>query len=352
MARVRLREEVISGPDAPVLLRHVLIRGSNAEIGRAIAELAIDHDGLRAEAFVADGRFVRARRTYFERNYPIHAQRMRGVAAAFGLRPDDDRFDFSILGVRAGDGVADALTGVATYSPPWTTETGHGLLRRTAKPPEKPKSLPQLYLMEWHPAGAAHASIALHGFDLLSGTVHGVNNAGLAVSAVASAGVPLTSPGLPDRRPRAVPAVGLHELGLLRFVLDTCATIDDAQAALLGARAFRMLAPARYLVADRSGRSFAYESSADGSAQRIVDGSAGPQSIASPAAHWATKAKAAECADHCPTGNVAEPLRIAETGAHEGASWWECVVDQERRSLEVRHGPNPGGVWELLGETG
>lgn len=325
MPRIRLHEELIPGPDGQVLLRHLAVRGSNAEIGRASAELAISRYGLRPEALLADGRFVRARRTDFERNYPIHAQRMRGVAAAFGLRADDDRFDFSILRVQAGDGQADALTASATYSPPWTTDTGHGLLCRTAKLPDLPMRQLELYLMEWHPSGAAYASIALHAFDLLSGTVQGINSTGLAVVAVASPELRLTNRGPLDKLSRTVPAVGLHELGLLRFVLDTCATVDDAQAALLGARAFRMVTPAHYLIADRSGRSFTYEASVDGSAQQINDGAAEPQVIGTPSARSAAKADL------------------------QRTQWWRCVVDQERHILEVRFGLAPGGLAEHTG---
>lgn len=334
MASIRLREEVISGPDAPVLLRHLAVRGSNAEIGRAIAELAINRYGLRAEDLLADGRFVRARRAYFERDYPIHAQRMRGVAAGFGLRPDDDRFDFSILRVQASDGAAVALTAVASYSPPSMTDTG--MLRWTARRPDLPMGQLEFYLMEWHPSGAAHASVALHAFDLTSGAVLGVNSKGLAVSAVASAEVRLSTPHLPGQHPRAASAVGLHELGLLRLVLDTCASVDDAQAALLGARTFRMFAPARYLIADRSGRSFTYESSVNGSAQRIVDGAGAAQSISSPGARWGTN-------------NLRHP---GDDEPLQGEPWWECVVDQERRSLGTRFGPAQGCLCVHLHETG
>ena len=44
----------------------------------------------------------RVQRRYLEKNYPILAARMRGVAAAFGKPPDDDAWDFSGLGYLLG----------------------------------------------------------------------------------------------------------------------------------------------------------------------------------------------------------------------------------------------------------
>lgn len=316
MARVRLREGVLAPPDVPVIVHHVVASCSNVDIGRAIAELAIDRYGLRADALLGDGRFVRARRNYFQRNYPIHLQRMRGVASAFGLRPDDDRFDFSVLRTGTGQTSSGGLIGLATYAPPWTTETGHGLLSRSAELPDPSSGRLELCLMEWHPLGRAYASIALHADDLLSGTVHGINAPGLAVSAVASTDAIRDSGAKEPRAPgiRALRASGLHELQLMRFVLDTCATVDDAQAALLGARDFAMVRPARYLIADRDGRSFVYEASATRHAQHIIDGAAESQLISS--------------------GTLDRPH----------AQRWRCVADQQNWSLEVSFGPGTSAL--------
>ena len=134
VAQARIREEVLTSSRMPLIVRRVRVRGSNAQVGRAMAELAIERYGLRAEALLADGRYARARRAYFLRNYPSQLERMRGVAAAFGLRVDDDRFDFSVLPIGVVPG--DVLAATATYRPPWASHTGHGLLLRSAELPD------------------------------------------------------------------------------------------------------------------------------------------------------------------------------------------------------------------------
>lgn len=313
MNRARVREELLlGGPDAPVVLRHVVVAGSNTEVGRAVAELAIERYGLSAEALLSDGRYVRARRAYFQRTYPIHWQRMRGVAAAFGLQAEDDRFDFSILPVRPFAEVGQGLPCAATYRPPWTNDTGHGLLSQSC---EVRGARPELYVMEWYGTRSGHASIALHAFDLLSGTLQGVNRAGLIVSTVA--GDAIDDRGA--RRSRAerglACAVGLHELQLMRFVLDTCTTVDEAQAALLGARDFWIFAPARYLIADSSGRSFAYESPLGHGIQCLVDAEAEPQTIGPPD----------PSPEEGPRGGAGRPPTPR----------WACIVDQKRLTLDL-----------------
>ncbi len=313
MARVRVQEETLGLANERAMIRHVKVRGSNAEIGQAVGGLASSRYGVRPENLLGDARFVRARRTNLERTYPIHIERMRGVARAFDLRLDDDRFDFSIL--RRGGNLPGAtwLQGAARYTPGWATGEGHSVLRRDATPASGQGPL-ELYVMEWRTRGTLLDSIAVHVDDLLSGAIAGVNAAGLGIVAVGIAAPP-THAAEPLVRSKSVSAVGLHELGLVRLVLDTCGTVDGAQAALLAANVFPMTALARYLVADATGRSFVYETSLDHGIQTIVDGGGDPQGINS----W--------------TGDE-EPADAA----------WRCILDLEARTLEVavETAPLPG----------
>ena len=337
MAQVRVQEEVLAPAGVPVIVRRVRARGSNVAIGRALAELAIARYGLRPDALLADVRYVRARRTYFRRNYPIQLERMRGVAVALGLRLDDDRFDFSMLRTRPGESAADVLGAVATYVPPWASGIGPGLLRRSARLPDAASDKRDLYVMEWHPSGAAHPSIALHAYDLLSGTLAGINKAGLVVAAVAAGGDPMSI----EHQLGFANAIGLHELQLMRFLLDTCTTVDDAQAALLGVREFTLITSTRYLVADRNGRSFAYEPGL--TAQRILDGALECQVIGSSGALSLAGIEAAST-DAPPAADDAAPVDAAD----QSDGWWDCVADQERRSLAVRfRDPATGSVREV-----
>ncbi len=357
MVRSRLQEHPIPETTPAVLIRHLTIRGSNVEIGRVVAQVATAQQHVTLEQLVSDARLVRARRRTFERGYPIHARRMQGVAAAFGLRPDDDRFDFSLLATSPGICGLPLHDAFATYSPPWTTDCGHGILRWTGSLP------PEAYVMEWLPGGGTHPSLALHGLDLLSGTVLGVNDAGLVACAVADHRVPSPSCcGPSGANATLARAVGLHELALLRLVLDTCATVDDAQAALLGAPAFRMFGSVRYLIADRTGRSFTYEATNDGSVQRIVEGGAEPMELAVGADPMPDPQRPRSGGGSSITGQTRGTARQGTRAApearrgprrHDPAAHtavpfdqhWDCLLDQDRRDLEVRvagDGPTSG----------
>src|SRR5688500_6130701 len=117
------------------------------------------------------------------------------------------------------------------------------------------------YILEWYPEDGGYPSLAIHAFDALAGTLDGINSAGLAVAiladeeAMAELG-PRVEMHLGPRR-----VVGLHELQVMRFLLDTCATADEAMQALLTVKQHYMFVPCHYIVADLAGASFIYENS-------------------------------------------------------------------------------------------
>src|SRR4029077_2536985 len=74
----------------------LVLRGTNEQIGRALAEIAKERYGTRLEPS-KDPLRERALRKFLEQNYPILLDRMRGVAAAYGKSIDDDEWDFAGL---------------------------------------------------------------------------------------------------------------------------------------------------------------------------------------------------------------------------------------------------------------
>ena len=75
---------------------HLVLRGTNPEIGQAVAEEARRAFSWQPVA-AADITRNRARRRWFERHWPPHYDRMCGVAMACDLEVDDDRYDFGTL---------------------------------------------------------------------------------------------------------------------------------------------------------------------------------------------------------------------------------------------------------------
>src|SRR5262245_32237582 len=250
---------IAGGPGDSLEVRHIVLRGTNEQIGRALADLAKARYGTRPDR-AADPLQVRAERSFLERNDPILLDRMRGVAAAFGKSIEDEGWDFSTIGfvdLRAGCSIA--------YLPPSSTSSGKGVVSRdydfttgslswgflqpgllhpTARP----------YLMELHP-DRGYASIAMVAYDLLSGVLDGINSEGLTVSLAMDDTLFSGSKVEPTR----APAVGLGELQTLRLLLDTCATAEEAKQTLLATKQYYQYVPVHYLIADRFGNAFVWE---------------------------------------------------------------------------------------------
>jgi len=171
-ASPKVRETVIAGsPDHFMEARHVVLKGSDFEIGKQMAAVAM-REGIKARK--SSNRLLsRCKRLYFARNYPAHIERMKGTAAAFGLPFEDDQYDFS--GLWQSSMPAPACS--AVFYPGSSTENGHSLLSRnydfitgtlrgTAPKPGERAVMARPYLIEMHP-NKGYASLAMSAFDIL-----------------------------------------------------------------------------------------------------------------------------------------------------------------------------------------
>lgn len=272
------RDEVVvgGGPEDFPTVRYIRLEGTDREIGRALAEIARREHGASAGPIPAEDPVVqRVRWRWFRANHAPLAERIRGIADAFDVDPDDPRWDLG------GLGTFDLPAGCsAVWFPAEGTKEGHGLLARnfdfpTATltqmirmppvPGERPLSSSP-YVVELRPEGG-YASVTVGIMDLL-GAMDGMNEAGLTVALLADN-------ESPDPEPTFRSQVGLSEQQVVRFLLDTCATVDQAKEALLAAKHYYMFMPSHFLVADRSGAAFVWEHSRGHNAEHIVDARAG-----------------------------------------------------------------------------
>jgi hypothetical protein len=102
--------------------RHIVLKGNNTQIGMALAEISQKEYGVKTLVKYADPIYGKARQEYMARNYPIMLERMMGVAAAYGISPDNGTFDTSMLPYDAG-----SLACSAVYFPPSTTVNAHAV---------------------------------------------------------------------------------------------------------------------------------------------------------------------------------------------------------------------------------
>jgi hypothetical protein len=263
---------VAGGPKNLMEVRHLILKGSNEEIGRALAKVAAER--FQVEPVPAPDRFRnRLQRRFIEKNYPILHERMRGVATAFGKKVDDDSLNFSglhyLVDFRPGcsvvyypPGLTATNTGIVSRNYDFSTGTlfgtkpAAGQLAATARP----------YIVEMYP-DQGYASLALYSYDLLSGALDGINSEGLTVALLADDELMNKYP----MEPAGTDAVGLGVLQVLRLLLDTCANVEEAKETLLLTKQYYEIVPVHYLIADRHGKSFVWEYSQAHNREYIIE---------------------------------------------------------------------------------
>lgn len=267
---------VAGGPEHFMEVRHVVMKGTNFAIGEKLGEIART-SGFRPDPR-GDALLNSVQREYLARTYPILHERMRGIAAAFGLDIHDDRYDFSnILLFPVGPPGCSAV-----FYPGTHTASGHGILsrnydfttgtidgRRATGDEEAVMAHP--FIFELYP-DQGYASLAVCAFELLGGVLDGINEKGLAVAIFGDDDTAVRHGMHPSN------GVGLYELMSMRYLLDTCADVAEAKKALLMSKHIYSFVPCHYLIADRSGASFIFEFSPYRHDTYIVDGN-GPQCI-------------------------------------------------------------------------
>ncbi|OHB59354.1 MAG: hypothetical protein A2167_07325 [Planctomycetes bacterium RBG_13_46_10] len=262
---------VTSSPKDFVEVRHVVIKGTNFQIGKKIAEIAQKNNLVMALSGLDNSR-NRMQRTYIEQNYPIHYERMKGAAATLGWNLHDDSFDFSGLLVQME---LPGITGcTAVFYPAPFTEAGHNVLSRNfdfstrtlqvtnPKTGKKP-ALVSPYVFEIYP-DKGYASLYISAYEYLGGVLDGINSQGLVVAVFAE----METMGV--SKPTA--GVGIHEILCMRYLLDTCKDVEQAKEALLSLKHFYIYIPCHYLIADRNGKSFIFEFSPQRDKTFITDG--------------------------------------------------------------------------------
>lgn len=131
--------------------------------------------------------------------------------------------------------------------------------------PDEPGALPltaRPSVLELHLTGGL-ASLSVTFLDLL-GAMDGVNEAGLSVALLADDESPTPEPSIRSQ-------VGLSEQQGVRYLLETCRTVDEARDALRWAKQCYQFIPCHFLVRDRTGRAFVWERSRGHNIEHVVE---------------------------------------------------------------------------------
>ncbi|SES88549.1 Acyl-coenzyme A:6-aminopenicillanic acid acyl-transferase [Natronincola peptidivorans] len=253
---------ILSSPEDSLEVRHLVLKGSNYEIGKKLGEIAKEVHGIEKKPS-EDLLQTRCQRIYLEKNYPIYLERMKGTAATYNKDLSKDAVDFSLLGELALDTGCSAV-----YYPPNSTASGHGIISRNLDfyMPSKTPAFSKPYIVEMYP-DEGYPSITILSFQLLGEALEGINSEGLTVIHLADDESAVNH----SIEPTFSNAVGINELKSVQLLLDTCATVEEAKEVLLTNKHFYIFQPIHLLIADRFGNSFVWEYSHAHNKEYIVD---------------------------------------------------------------------------------
>ncbi|QSH42247.1 C45 family autoproteolytic acyltransferase/hydrolase [Lentisphaerota bacterium ZTH] len=274
-AAVIEKNSIICGTDKTDYLqvRHIVLRGSNMDIGKALGEIARRDYASNPGQYIKPI-FAESRRAYMQRNFPAMLERMKGVAAAFGKSRNSNLYDFSALPYDAAPFNCSAV-----FIPPEHSFSKNPLLGRTcdfymcslaemtgSKTTEKqPKLFQRSYVLEIYP-DKGYASIAFGTMDLMNPMIGGMNEKGLVVCALADNDLPGKANKLAGGR-----SSGVNSMQLVRLILETCATVKEAKIAYINNKPLYMFDSAHFLVAEPSGKAAVLETAIDDLLPRITD---------------------------------------------------------------------------------
>lgn len=259
-------------------VRHIVIKGTNEEIGEALGEIAKNEYGVSGLLQYPDALYAEAAKIYLKTNYPILWERSRGVAAVYAQTGSDSKAICNQLVYDAGPWNGCS----SVYYPPALTKTNSGFLGHNMDYPlcsiDKLLKLPgeegsamfaRNYVIELYP-DKGYASIGVGTGDLLS-VVSGMNEEGLiAVLHTDNYTIINTDPE-PDISGLIFPTQ------IVRCVLDTCKNIDEAKVAILNNKISFTFEPAHLLIADATGRSVTVEINHNNARVEFTENPGSPQ---------------------------------------------------------------------------
>jgi len=252
-------------------LYHIIAEGTNEDIGYELGCLARDTHSLDKSTNV-DSSVVKSQYDYLRLRYPGHYGRMSGFAKAYGKSLNDYNYDFSFFG-QVPNGTACS----AVYYPPAITSTGHGYISRNLDfsiPKDLKREKPifpfkHSYVVEMYPE-SCFPSISLFCFEVFGLALEGINSEGLSVIHLADADTRIDHESLSTEQTQK----GFNEFLPIQYLLDTCATANEAMKALKQMEHHHVAIPVHLLIADKQGYSFVFEYSPDGSKKIFIQGSA------------------------------------------------------------------------------
>jgi hypothetical protein len=269
-------QEVVAGKASDLMIvRHVVLRGTNEAIGKRLAQIAAKVHGAKPASLQPD--VLGQRLSWFKAHYPEVLARAKGVQSAIPSAAKGT--DFTSLPY---DMDVNPACSVVFY-PGSAVTNGHAMLSRNYDFPKG--SYAQItrqpgranarsmtgdpYVIEMHP-DKGYASLYICAYDLLRGAIDGVNEKGVSVALLAD--------DMTSKRTRGTARVGLGEIDLPRFILDKASSAKGARRLLTKVPYYSTFTACHYIISDASGDSFIFEVD-ENNRHHVVEGRGKPQLI-------------------------------------------------------------------------
>jgi hypothetical protein len=326
------------------------VSGTNRAIGAVLADHAARHFGTAPDQA---GPTTTARASILAEVAPHILARAEGVRERF---PDADPFGLPFL----MDGPPAELPAACSVAllprrgarGPWLVRNfDFGFLSASALTGGPGTGAPMVsapHVLSLSPDDGGYPTLGVSVFDLFGGLTDGVNAQGLGVALLQHI----------DGARLLGPPGAFNEVELVRLLLETCATADEARAALAGLPRATAWLPCRYLVADAAGHGFVWSESAEGatvisfddrgylvatnhdpgSARRLSEDPSGATAndLRSSEERLAALSAAGRDAEPWRVADAAQVLTFDERGSPVGGTIWSAVYDLGQRELGVR----------------
>ncbi len=293
-------EVLIPSENGEVEVDHLVIRGgTQEEIGYELGMTGIEKFNAILLPY-EDPIYGRAKEEYIRLHDPVLFERIKGVKRAYGLKEDDYSLDPSGLFYMYISTSCSAI-----YLPPSSTENGHAMGGKNldwSYDPEGNESADiaaggiesllsdptvfesvlrnRIHVVELYPDDG-YATLTLGGSDLENGVSDGINEMGLAVSALQD-GDTYTDP---IASMAGGTTSGLNFLQMLRSILENCVTVEEAKEHVLINRISMPYIGNHFLIYDRSGNATVIEFSNSSREAIFTDYSSTPVPLTNYAIH-------------------------------------------------------------------
>ncbi len=265
-------KEVLTDENTWSRIFSIKIEGSNRFIGQYLGEVVRDRTSI-THPTVGEQFIYRAQRSYMQKNYPSYNQRITGYSSVFNENEKSAKYDCSYFGSPLGDTLCSAI-----YYPPQITENNKGTISRNLDfamdDSSKNSPFKNIYIQELHPENC-YASVSIVCFEVFGQALEGINSEGLCVVHLADG----ESSREYNQYCSGKRMVGFNEFLPIQYLLDNCATLEEAAEALLKMKHYYHSVPVHLLISDSSGNSFVWERTPWGNNEVIIKNNTTPQIV-------------------------------------------------------------------------